>query len=85
MIFLKKTLFHYFPLFQDCTIDPALGITMALAVSARLGCANLTSDNTAGVMPEVLAAVVEASKGTAPAYGNDVYTKRLNTLFSQVK
>ena len=57
---------------------------MALAVAAKVGCANLVSDNTAGCMPEVLSAITAAAQGTAPAYGNDEQSKKLNAVFSKV-
>jgi threonine aldolase len=37
------------------------------------GC-QFASDNTAGICPEALAAVVEANVGATPSYGNDGYT-----------
>ena len=58
--------------------------TMALAVAATPGCANFVSDNTAGCMPEVLSAIIAAAQGTAPAYGNDDQTQKLNAVFSKV-
>lgn len=56
----------------------------ALGQSARVGCANFTSDNTAGVMPEVMVALQDAVRGTAPAYGGDAQTARLNEIFSRI-
>ena len=56
----------------------------ALSVKARPGCANFTSDNTAGCLPEVLAAVSAAAAGTAPAYGNDEHTRTLDGAFERV-
>ncbi|MEU7867211.1 beta-eliminating lyase-related protein [Dactylosporangium sp. NPDC049140] len=41
----------------------------------------LVSDNTAGVHPEVLAAVVAANAGHAPSYGRDPVTARAEALF----
>ena len=41
------------------------------------------SDNNAGVHPEVLAAVVAANGGHAPAYGSDDLTDRLQTLVKE--
>jgi threonine aldolase len=35
------------------------------------------SDNTAGICPEVAAAIVEANAGTAASYGDDEWTRRL--------
>lgn len=36
-----------------------------------------TSDNTAGICPEVAAAIVEANAGIAASYGDDEWTRRL--------
>ena len=36
-----------------------------------------TSDNTAGICPEVAAAILEANTGTAASYGDDEWTQRL--------
>jgi threonine aldolase len=55
-----------------------------LSVKAKPGCGNFCSDNTSGVMPEVLDSVVAAASGTAPSYGNDEWTKKLNGLFTEV-
>jgi len=48
------------------------------------GC-QFASDNTAGICPEALAALVEANVGAAPSYGNDAYTAavadRLREIF----
>lgn len=38
------------------------------------------SDNTSGVHPEVLAAIVAANEGHQPSYGADVYTARLQEV-----
>jgi threonine aldolase len=42
--------------------------------------ASFASDNHAGVHPEVLAAIVEANSGPAPAYGDDAWTARATEL-----
>lgn len=44
----------------------------------------LRSDNSAGVAPEILAAVAEANTGSALAYGGDETTERLHALVSEV-
>ena len=44
----------------------------------------LNSDNIAGIMPEVIAAVQAASTGSVPAYGADPVTARVERLFSAV-
>lgn len=44
----------------------------------------LRSDNSAGVAPEILAAIAQANAGTAMAYGGDDLTARLNSLVSEV-
>src|SRR5215470_4198288 len=38
---------------------------------------NFASDNTAGVAPEILAALTKANQGFAPAYGADDWTARV--------
>jgi threonine aldolase len=42
-----------------------------------------TSDNCAGVHPEVLAAIGAANGGHQPSYGGDVYTARLQEVFRE--
>jgi|GEM_PF-4265738 len=42
------------------------------------------SDNQATVCPEILAAVEDANRGAAKAYGADDISARLNPLFSEV-
>ena len=44
----------------------------------------LASDNTAGLHPDILQAIVECDQGTAPPYGADSWTGRLNTTFSEI-
>jgi len=44
------------------------------------GCHGFASDNYAGVHPEVLEALAAANGGHQVAYGEDVYTERLNQL-----
>ena len=44
---------------------------------------DFASDNYAGVHPEVLAAVAEANGGHQTAYGEDVYTSRLQEVVQQ--
>jgi threonine aldolase len=43
---------------------------------------NFASDNAYGVLPEILAAIQAADRGTALAYGNDALTKGLKSQFS---
>lgn len=45
---------------------------------------NFLSDNTATVAPEVLAALAAANDGQARAYGEDVWSRRLDAAFSKV-
>jgi threonine aldolase len=45
---------------------------------------NFTSDNCAGVAPEILAALTKANEGTEPSYGDDAASARLGALFSRV-
>ncbi len=40
------------------------------------------SDNTATVCPELIAAVTDCNTGPASAYGNDAYTKQLETVLN---
>lgn len=42
------------------------------------------SDNTAGVSPEILAALTAANDGAQSSYGEDDYTKRLDDVFSEI-
>lgn len=42
------------------------------------------SDNTAGLAPEALAAIVAANSGTAPSYGSDPWTARAQQLIREV-
>ena len=64
--------------------EGAWGASAALSRTAKPGCGNFTSDNTAGCMPEVLTALTSAAASSQPSYGLDSHTKRLNVLFSQV-
>jgi threonine aldolase len=41
------------------------------------------SDNTSGVHPDVLAAIMDANEGHQPSYGADVYTERLQRIVSE--
>lgn len=45
---------------------------------------NFASDNTAGIAPEILKAIAEASTGFALGYGNDDWTRRVERRFSEV-
>ena len=45
---------------------------------------NLRSDNVAGVAPEILAAIAAANAGTAPSYGADPITARLQDVFAEL-
>lgn len=45
---------------------------------------NFASDNGAGVAPAILEAIVRSSRGVAPAYGADDYTRRAEALLSEV-
>jgi threonine aldolase len=49
-------------------------------MSARRGFA---SDNTAGVLPDVMAAIAAANRGHAPAYGGDDWTARAQARFRE--
>lgn len=48
------------------------------------GPVNLRSDNVAGVAPEILAAIEAANAGTAPSYGADPITARLQDVFAEL-
>ena len=43
----------------------------------------LRSDNSAGAAPQILAALVAANEGTAPAYGGDVRTEELREVVAE--
>jgi threonine aldolase len=45
---------------------------------------NLRSDNVAGIAPEILAAIEAANAGSAPSYGADPITARLQDVFSEL-
>jgi threonine aldolase len=45
---------------------------------------NFASDNTAGVAPEILAALARANEGSALAYGSDAWTERLERRFADL-
>ncbi len=45
---------------------------------------NFSSDNAAGVSPEIMAALAEANQGPAMAYGNDPWTERLTDRLSDI-
>ena len=45
---------------------------------------NLRSDNVAGIAPEILAAIEAANAGSAPSYGADPITARLQDIFSEL-
>jgi threonine aldolase len=51
---------------------------------AREAPVNLRSDNVAGIAPEILAAIAAANAGSAPSYGADPITARLQDTFSEV-
>src|SRR5947207_7226660 len=42
------------------------------------------SDNTAGIAPEILAAIGKANTGYALGYGNDEWTKRVEQCFAEI-
>jgi threonine aldolase len=45
---------------------------------------NLRSDNVAGIAPEILAAIAAANAGSAPSYGADPITARLQDIFCEL-
>src|ERR1041384_4685211 len=42
------------------------------------------SDNTAGIAPEILAAIGKANTGYALGYGNDEWTRRVEAKFAEI-
>jgi threonine aldolase len=46
--------------------------------------ASFASDNAAPATPEVMQALIEANQGSAPAYGNDIFTARLEKRFAEI-
>ena len=45
---------------------------------------NFASDNTAGMAPEILAALSTANTGYAYGYGNDEWTRRVEQRFTEI-
>jgi threonine aldolase len=45
---------------------------------------NFASDNTAGIAPEILAAIAGANQGAALAYGQDAWTSRVERRFAEI-
>ncbi len=45
---------------------------------------NFASDNWAGAAPEIIDAIVRANEGTAPSYGGDELSARVETRFSEL-
>jgi threonine aldolase len=45
---------------------------------------NFASDNTAGIAPEILAAIAGANEGAALAYGQDAWTNRVERRFAEI-
>ncbi len=45
---------------------------------------NFRSDNVAGIAPEILAAIAAANAATAPSYGADAITERLERRFAEL-
>jgi threonine aldolase len=45
---------------------------------------NFASDNTAGIAPEILAAIAGANEGAALAYGQDAWTSRVERRFAEI-
>jgi threonine aldolase len=64
----------------------ALGNRAALAHRRGMAAADPTfaSDNTAGLAPEALAALVAANAGAAPSYGDDAWTRRARGLLADL-
>jgi threonine aldolase len=45
---------------------------------------DFASDNTAGLCPEALKALVDANEGCCPSYGDDVYTARATDMIREI-
>jgi threonine aldolase len=45
---------------------------------------DFASDNTAGLCPEALSALVQASEGCCPSYGEDAYTARATDMIREI-
>lgn len=45
---------------------------------------DFASDNTAPVHPKIMAALAACNEGTAPPYGTDLWTERLNRTYSDI-
>jgi threonine aldolase len=45
---------------------------------------NFASDNAAGIVPEILAAIARANEGAALAYGGDDWTRRVEQRFAEI-
>ena len=45
---------------------------------------NFSSDNGAGVAPQILDAIAASGRVQAPAYGSDAYTQRAEAMLSEV-
>ena len=45
---------------------------------------NFRSDNVAGIAPEILAAIAAANAGTAPSYGADAFTERVQRRIAEL-
>src|SRR5262249_24761758 len=45
---------------------------------------NFASDNAAGIAPQILAAISRANAGAALAYGQDVWTRRVEARFAEI-
>jgi threonine aldolase len=58
-------------------------VTSALTPASTSARANFSSDNYAGAHPSVLAALAEASRGHATAYGDDPWTSRAIARLSE--
>ncbi len=58
-------------------------MTASLPVLHDRSVRGFASDNYSGVHPEVLAAIVRANGGHQTAYGDDVYTARLQEVFKE--
>ena len=45
---------------------------------------NFASDNTAGIAPEILAAIAGANTGATLGYGHDAWTSRVERRFAEI-
>jgi len=65
------------PIRRDCRLLPALNSISKINMHSREEHHEFASDNTAGVCPEVLAALEEVNRGAVESYGDDEWVGRV--------